>query len=140
MEKQIVGFDAGLEFVAAVMDRDRGVEISLSEVVVLKRHDGRGVGVGIEVVGVVANHAAKIGENIGRKNVLVGNDAHGFEVIGGLELAGGLLNLLVGKFEAGERVTNAEAEMVAGREIAGEGEREIAGGASVGEVLRERPG
>ena len=32
-------------------------------------------------------------------------------------------------------MTNAQTEMVAGREVTGEGEREIAGGAPVGEVL-----
>src|SRR5258707_4995097 len=119
----------------AVMDRNGSVEVSLFEVVVLKRHDGRGVGVGIEVVGGIANHAAKVGEKIGRENVLIRDDAHGFEITGGLELAGGLLNLFIGKLEARKRVAHAKAEMVFGRERAGEGEHEIASGAAVSEVF-----
>ena len=136
MKKKTVGFDSRLEFVAFVMNGDGGVEVSLSEVVVLKRHDGGGVWIGVEIVRVVADHASKIGEDVGRENVLISDDAHGLKVIGGLELASRLLNLLIGEFKAGKCVANAQSEMVFGREVAGEGEREISSGAAVGEIFR----
>ena len=52
------------------------------------------------------------------------------------KLPGGLLNLLVGQLKAGERMAHAQVEMVAGREVAREREREVAGGSAVGKVLR----
>jgi len=78
--------DAGLPFLMSVVNGDGGIEISLFEVIVLKGSDGPGAAVGIEIVGVVTDHAADIGENVGRENVLVGGDAHGLEVVCGLEL------------------------------------------------------
>ena len=49
VEKEIVGFEAGLPLVAAVVDGDGGVEVSLFEVVVQKNSDGPGTVVGIEI-------------------------------------------------------------------------------------------
>ena len=65
VEEEIVGFNASFPFVTAVMDGDGCVEISLSEVVVQEGGYGPGTAVGVEVVGVVANHAANIRQNVG---------------------------------------------------------------------------
>ena len=69
--------------------------------------------------------------------MLVGDGAHGFEIVGVLELTGGLLQLFVGDFVAGEFVADAEADAVAISEVTFVADGEIAGGALVGEVLRD---
>jgi hypothetical protein len=43
MQEGVVGFDAGFEFVMAVMERVGGLEEAFAEVVMLKRDDGGGV-------------------------------------------------------------------------------------------------
>jgi len=67
VKEKIVGLDAGLPFLMSVVNGDGGIEISLFEVIVLKGSDGPGAAVGIEIVGVVTDHAADIGENVGEK-------------------------------------------------------------------------
>ena len=92
--------------------------------VVLKDLDGGGVDIGIEMVRVVAHHAAKVGNHIGRKRVLIGDDAHRFKIIGVLKLRfrrlGGvervgmrrLLNLLVGKLISRKLMPHDNAQSV----------------------------
>ena len=126
-EKESVGFEAGFPFVPGVMDGDAGVEVSLFEVVMQEGGDGPGAVVGIEPGGVIAHHATKVGEDIGRKDVLVRSDTHRLEIAGGLELrrcARGILQLrelleqLVGDFVARKFVADAEGETVLRGEIA----------------------
>src|SRR4029077_8676913 len=86
VEKKIVGFEDGFSFVAVVMHGDGGVDISLFEVVAQEGSDGPGAAVGVEVVRVIAHHAANIGEDVRRKDVLVGRATHRLEIASGLEL------------------------------------------------------
>ena len=65
VQKKIVGFQARLPFLTAVVDRDCAVEISLLEVIVQKRGDRPGAVVRVQVAGVVAHHATNIGQNVG---------------------------------------------------------------------------
>src|ERR1700733_13309291 len=105
---------------------DGGVEVSLAKVVVKECSDGPRRRVGIQVVGVVADHAADVQQKVWRENVLVRRDAHGLEVIGGLKLGRcarwnlkfrKLLEIFVGYFEAREFVADAECEAVCGSEF-----------------------
>ena len=123
VEEEVVGLKADFPFLVAGVNGDGGVEISVFKIVVLDDNDGPGVGIGIEVVGVVADHAADVNENVGRENVLIGSAAHGLEIIGGLELGrspgrrrrlasksryelGIFLHQFVGNFITGELVTD----------------------------------
>src|SRR5271154_2256215 len=105
------------------MNGDGALEISFAKGIVLENENGSGVGVGLETVGIVAHHAAQAGDDIRRKSVLVGNDSHGFNVLGILQLAWrarnlsgreapGLLHLLVRKLVAGELVTDDQTQAV----------------------------
>jgi len=135
--------------VATVVDGKSAFEIAFAEVIVLSGVDGRGVVVGLKVIGIVADHAAKIGDHVGGEGVLIADDAHGFVVAGVLKLrvqwscgieeifVGSLLDLFVGNFVAGEFVADAEAEAVAGGKIAVVTDGEIADGTGVGKVLRD---
>ena len=60
-------------------DGDAALEISFAKPIVLENLDRRRIGVGVEIVRVVAHHPAKIGHHVGRKNVLVGDDSHRFK-------------------------------------------------------------
>ena len=66
----------------------------------------------MKVVCVVAYHASCIGQHIRRKGVLVGDDPHGFEIVGSLQLSRGLLQLLVGNLITGKLVADAEADAI----------------------------
>ena len=78
----------------------------------LEDFDGRGLRVGSEVVGVVAHHAAQVGQRLSGTGVLAQGDAHGLEVVAGLALAGGLLDWFVGQVVAGDFVANVQAKAV----------------------------
>ena len=86
VKEEVIGFEAGFPLVAAVMDGDGGVEVPLFEVVVQIGGDGPGAVVGVEIVRIVAHHAANVHEDVGGENVLIGNDTHRLEIAGGLEL------------------------------------------------------
>ena len=137
VEEGVVGLDADFDFVALFVDGDGAFEIALAEIVVLEGDDGRGERIGVEIVGVVADHAAEIADDVGIEDVLIGDDAHRLEVVAVLELAGGLLELFVGDFVARDFVADAEADAVAIGEVAFVADGEVAGGAFVGEVLRD---
>src|SRR5208283_4901136 len=106
-----------------------------------KGGDGPGAAVGVEIERVVADHAAKIREDIGREDVFVGGDAHGLEIVGSLELRnsarrvlplGELLKLFVWNFVTRELVADAEREVIFRSEVAFVAQREIARGAAIG--------
>ena len=99
------------------MDGDGAFEIALPKVVVLKRDDRSRERIRIQIIGVVAHHAAEIADNVGREDVLVGDDAHGFEIVAALKLAGVLLDDFVGDFVAGKFVADTEADAVAIGEV-----------------------
>ena len=71
------------------MNGGTAIEISLLEVVVLGCDDRPRLRVGIEIVGVIAGHAAQRAYGVGGKNVLVGEAPHGFKVIAILQLTTG---------------------------------------------------
>jgi hypothetical protein len=151
VKENIVGLEAGFPFVMAVVNGHGSAEIPFSKIVVLEDDDWPREGVRIEIAGVVADHATDAEQNVGRENVLIGGDAHGLEIVGGLELGWSagrrrgltefpqelwiLLDLLVGNFVAGEFVADAEREMVLRSEVALEACGEVADGTAVGEVL-----
>src|SRR5580658_2093489 len=58
VEENVVGFNAGFPFLVAMVNRNRTIEISFLKVIVVDNDDRPGVGIGVEVVGVVAYHAA----------------------------------------------------------------------------------
>ena len=147
VQESIVRFDADLPFIPAVVDREHSLEIQLVKPVVLKQNDRSGQGIGIKVVGVVAHHAAKIADHIGREDVPVGGNGHGLEVVGILPLARrslglarriapSLLHDLVGNLVARQRVAHDEIDAVVRRQIALIVCGEIADGSAVGVVLR----
>src|SRR5260370_1032701 len=80
--------------------------------------DGPGAVIGIQIGGVVAEHAVNVGEDIRREDVLVGSDTDRLEVTAGLKLGdrarrilklGELLQLLVGDFVTRKFVADAES-------------------------------
>ncbi len=52
-----------------VIGGDGAIEIALAKPIVLKNFDGSGERVGVEIVGVVADHAAKIGNDVEEEKV-----------------------------------------------------------------------
>ena len=74
--------------------------------------------VGVEIIRIVADHAAKIGHDMGRKCVLVGGDPHRLEVVRGLALARGLLHLFVRNIVARELMADDKAKAIVGRQVA----------------------
>ena len=100
VEESVVGLDADFDFVALLVDGDGAFEIALAEIVVLEGDDGSGERIRVEIVGVVANHAAEVADDVGVEDVLVGDDAHRFEVVAVLELAGRCWRMFVGDFVA----------------------------------------
>src|SRR5580704_1639317 len=121
VKKGRIGFDPGLPFLPAMMNRNTSLEISFAKIVVLESDDRRGIYVRVQIVGVVANHPAEIAYNIRRKNMLIGNDSHCFEIVRVLKLGPermrrikwifvrSLLHLLVGDFVSRECVAHREA-------------------------------
>src|SRR5579862_3395201 len=81
VQESVVRFYSEFKFVAAMNRGDRALEISFVEEIVLKNLDGRGIWIRVEIVGVIANHAAQIGHYIPRKDMLVGNDPYRFDVV-----------------------------------------------------------
>src|SRR5271156_4433212 len=86
VKKGRIGFNPSLPFLSAVMNRNASLEISLAKIVVLEGDDRRGIRIGVEIVGIIANHPAEIADNICRKNVLIRNDSHRFKTIRVLKL------------------------------------------------------
>ena len=91
-----------------MVDGRHALEIDFVEPIVLKENDGGRQCVGVEVVPVIAHHAAKVSDDLWREDVPVGDNPHGFEIVRILLLARrsfsharwiapGLLNKLVGK-------------------------------------------
>src|SRR5450755_11945 len=91
VKKCVVRFETEFPLVPAMDNRSCAFEIRLAEGVLLEDFDGSRFRVGVETVGVIAAHHAKISGRVGRKAVLVGRDAHRLDVLGGLALARGLL-------------------------------------------------
>ena len=96
MEKHVIALDATFPLLASAIVGKASPEIALTEGVVLVDINRDGVRIGVEVVGVVAHHAVHIGGGIGGKDVLVGGDAHGFNVVGVLALTGCVLYQFIG--------------------------------------------
>jgi hypothetical protein len=71
------------------MDGDAAVEIDVLEIVVLGYHEGPGGVVGVKVGRAIARHSMQHANRVGRKSVLVGDAAHGFKVVAGLQLPSG---------------------------------------------------
>lgn len=132
-----VDFSAGFPFLAAAMNRDRRFDVGFAEATILKSDDGSGKRVGVESLRIIADHGAKIGEDVGGKSVLVGGEAEGFENGAILALRGGLLNEFVGDFEARKAVAEQKADAVLVREIALVTNGVIGVGAGVGEILED---
>src|SRR5277367_356597 len=74
VQKRVVRFNADFPLVPAVSNRDRSLEISLVEPIVLEQDDGCRKVIRIKVVGIVPNHPAKISDHIGRENMPVGGN------------------------------------------------------------------
>lgn len=162
MEELVVRLNACLPLLMATIGSDAGIEVDVFEVVVLRDiHRPRGR-VGIEVERVVTCHAAHRHHRIGRKNVFVGEDADGFKVVVGLQLApwnvhaiirgrvrtgtsirivaiwhvsAVLLDQLIGNRVASEFVTGDHREMILRRELSLIIQRELSCGAVVGVVF-----
>ena len=120
---------------AAMHGGDTALEISFAKEIVLEDLDRRGLRVGIEIIGVVANHSAKIGHHVGRKRVLVADDAHGFDIVGGLALPGGLLQQFVGNVVARNLMPDRQVQAIVRREIALITQRKIAERSGIGKIL-----
>ena len=114
VKEGVVGFDAELPLVASVIGGERCFEVAFAKAIVLEDFDGRGLRVGSEVAGVVAHHAAQVKERLRGQDVLPGGDAHGLEVVGGLALAGGLLDGFVGQVVARDFVAYVQRKAVGG--------------------------
>ena len=133
-----IAFEPGFEFVAAPMIRRGSLQIFLSESAILKRNDGRGLRIGAEADGVAAHHPMEVGEQVLRKDVLVRNNAKGFEIVTVLDLPRVLLELFVGHQELGKLATQCDSETVVVGEIAIVVRREVGSGRGVGVVLENR--
>ena len=149
VQERIVRFDPEFELVTATHRGDGALEVSLAEKIVLNDFDGRGVVVGIEIVGVVAHHPVQIHHHIGRKNMLIADDAHGLDVVGGLALRAQrrrrvkgenvvrcLLHKFVRQLVARKFVAHDQAEPIVGRQLPLVMQRKIAQRAGVGKILR----
>ncbi len=68
--------------------------------------------------------------------MLVRDNAHGFEVVAVLQLAGRFLNLFIRNFEARQRVAHEQRQMIALREVTFVASCKIAGGARVRKIFR----
>ena len=147
VQEGVVRLDAHLPFIAAMVDGDHSLEITFVEPVVLKQNNRSGQSIGVEVIAVIAHHAAKIADHIGRENVPVGDRTHGFEIVGILLLARracghargiapGLLHDLVGKQIARQLIPGDEVDAVIGREVALVIGGKIADGSGVRVILR----
>src|SRR5258708_31144064 len=84
--------------------------------------DGPCAVIGIQIGGVVAEHAVNVGEDIRREDVVVGSDTDRLEVTAGLKLGdrarrilklGELLALLVGGFVTRKFVAGTESSALA---------------------------
>src|SRR5271169_5605400 len=95
VEESVVRLDSKLPFVSSMIHGDAALEIAFAKAIVLKNFDGSGFRVGVEIIGIVADHAAKIGDGMRGKSVFEGDDAHGLDVIRVLTLARGLLHEFV---------------------------------------------
>src|SRR5277367_6788083 len=91
VQESVVRFNSKLPFVPPMIDGPGALEITFAKAIVLENFDGGGCRVGVEIIGIIADHAAKVGDRMRRKGVLVGDGAHGLDVIRVLKLARGLL-------------------------------------------------
>ncbi len=120
------------------MIRGSSLQVFLPESAILKRNDGRGLRIGIEADGIAAHHHVEVGEQVLGKDVLVGDDAEGFEIVTVLDLPGGLLELFVGNQELGKLPAQRDSETVVVGKIAIVADRKIGGRRGVGVILENR--
>ena len=133
-----IAFESGFEFVAAAMIRRSSLQIFLSEAAILKRDDGSGLRIGVETDGVAAHHPMEVGEQVLGEDVLVRNNAEGFEIVPVLDLSGVLLELFVGHQELGKLATKRNTETIVVGEITIVVDRKISSRRGVGVVLENR--
>ena len=135
-----VGLKTRFPFIAALVNRKRPLEIAFIEAAVLEGdHRGR-ERIGIERLFVRPHHAAQLADDVGREDVLVGSDPHGFGDAPVLALPGSLLDLLIGHFESGDRTGHRQAHSVFVGQVALVAQREIAGASVIRVVLYRRAG
>jgi len=60
VEKEIVRFETGFPFVTALVDRNRGVEVGLLEIVAQEGSDRPSAVIGVEIGGRIAPHAVNV--------------------------------------------------------------------------------
>lgn len=136
VQKSIVALDANFPLMTPAIEGEACVEVAITEGIVLEHLDGSRFGVGVEVVGVVADHAVQVAYGIRGEEVLVGDNPDRLDIVGALGLACGLLDEFVGNIVSGDLMAHVHGELVVGCDFAAIVHGEVSEGPGVRVVLR----
>src|SRR5665213_4559976 len=133
-----VAFKAGFPFLQTMIYGGAAFQVSLTISAVLGSNDRSGECIRRQMRGVVAHHAAEIGQYMGRNNMLPCGGPHCLQHIAVLYLASHFLSPLIGHQKACKFVSRNQCQPVFLREAALILPGEIPRSRVVGEVLEHR--